>query len=298
MLAISNNNKIKLWDTLTNTEINSLDTNMEKDIYKFCFSPDGNKLVVVFENIIKILEIPTLIEIATLQFYNNYLTTIYFLPNNSNKIIYLVDEGILNIYDIYSKEESNFFNNIDDNIMTCVCLSLDTIAVGYDNGTIKIFLLNDEMRCEYKMSLLGKTAAIYLLFFSLDSNILIAEYGGTIFQIWNINTGLNITTFLGIKFCNQDLYISPDNSKIVLLASKGRAKIFMLNNLNINIYPEIPDSTISVISKDGDKIATSLCNGTIKIWDIDTQNELNILDVNMNTIQVLCFQPTTETAMW
>ena len=72
----------------------------------------------------------------------------------------------------------------------------------------------------------------------------------------------------------------------------------MLNNLNINIYPEIPDSTISVISKDGDKIATSLCNGTIKIWDIDTQNELNILDVNMNTIQVLCFQPTTETAMW
>lgn len=124
-----------------------------------------------------------------------------------------------------------------------------------------------------------------------------------VIKIINTDTYINIATLNGVYTDdNTKIYISPENKKIIFIYGGGDCRTFIFNNWDTNTYDEIDNGEyggFNCISEDGTIIANYYYNHNyVTIWDIDTHSELNRLELNINKVEVLCFQPTTEIVMW
>jgi len=184
------------------------------------------------------------------------------------------------------------------NAVIAVMFSPDgkTIASGSFDTTIKLW--NVETGQELG-TLTGHAEAVYAVAFWPDSKTLASgDMGGTI-KLWNVETGRELRTLTPPRTDNDSdrrtVTFSPDGKTLAW----GSQDNGMTRLLNLETGKELRTfSALSgdfAFSPDGKTIASEGLGKTIKLWDVETGQELRTLAGHADSIWSLAFSSDSKT---
>jgi WD40 repeat protein len=253
---------IKLWNTSDGTELYSLSEHIES-VNSVVFSPDGTILASgSFDNTTKLWNVAkkTEVEVVTLSDHNDPVASVAFSVDGAILASGSWDNKI-KIWNVTNGLEMHTLTGHTDWVES-VSFSPDgkMLASGSYDNTIKLWNVSDWT--EFR-TLSGHSFAVESITFSPWSTILASgSLDGTI-KLWNVTTGIELGTLIH----NQDseeagvfsVVFSPDGK---ILASAGWGL-----------------SMGSPIS-------------TIKLWNVTTREEIEILLGGMDGFNTLVFSPS------
>lgn len=192
-------------------------------------------------------------------------------------------DGTIRIWDTSSAGELSILDG-HMGIVTGVAFSPDgkVLATGGEDGTARIW---DPDTGEEIRTLLGHKDWVFRVAFSPDgSQLATASWDGTA-KVWDVDTGRELQTLVGHGDAVTSVEYSPDGTQLVTSSFDGEARIWDLNGaLDSSADPGSPTSRIlsghngivwdATFSPDGKTIATASFDGTVKIWNAQTGQEL------------------------
>lgn len=272
LAAFSNENTVKLWDVNTGQEIKTFSgcnseyiKNGSPQISDIKFSHDGKILGINNTGGCKLYAIDTGKEIMTQKDYEDYedaplaglcdpLATICFSPDR--KILASIEKNAVRLYDIATAK------------------NISTICSDFTENAIDINFSPD-----------GKILAI------------LCYSGENVVSFWDINTSQKLWSlregFL-LRF-RLNFGFSPDGKTFAYPVERSSLKLFNANTGEeirtlINSFFKIDNVDFS---HDWKKLAYSIGN-TIKVRDLDTEQEFRIRENDKNIIDI-CFSPDGKT---
>ncbi len=266
----SGDNKIKLWDWKTGTELKTL-AGHQNGITRVVFSPDGTLLASASQdNTIKLWNWQEGREIKSLVGHRDGVLDLAFSPHNpwlasgsqdkTIKIWNLIDGKV-----IYTLKGHNAR-------VLAVAFSPDgkILASGSYDNTIKLWSLEDGSEIS---TLNGHSAWVSSLEFSPDGKILASSSGDKTIKLWNWENGEEIRTLEGHYDKVTDLTFSPDG-RTLASASGGLDKTVKVwhidNGKEITTLKGHTGSVESIaFSPDGKILASGSWDKTIKLWELE-----------------------------
>ena len=186
-----------------------------------------------------------------------------------------------------------------------------TVASGGGN---KIRLLNTEtgekreiITSEHDEDSDERKPSIRTVAFSPDGERIISGTMGGHVQLWDVNTGMALSSFFEDMPPKNNLYQEPifnfafssDGSLIAVESSK---RIRMIGRSKIPHFKEIAfgnksSSDTSIFSPDNTILIVGFWGGKIELWDVNTGEILTTLDGHSVSVQGLSFSPDYKTLM-
>ena len=226
-------------------------------------------------------------------------------PNSPN----LWFDGILRLTDVSTGRELMTFPGSGADMT----FSPDGKILACSRRANKIHLLNTETGEILDISLSDPNYApedprrpeVRTLLFSPDGKKLVSGTMGGKVQVWDVETGVALTSFFAEEPPIDDRYRDP----IVALAFSSDSSLLAVGSLKqIRLlgspkkphfkevsYGEDVWGTALVFSPDNSVIVRSLTAGRIQLWDVTTGNELTTLDGHTATVKTLGFSADGKT---
>lgn len=201
----------------------------------------------------------------------------------------------INAWNIQKRTLKTHVNeNAVETVVACLCMSPNDkyLIVGYYDGTIQIrgsctFKILKTFLCsDGNMLSNNKIVNIFFMMRSqknrsdLDDEKMISCYESGRINMWNIETGKIINTFVDNDLLNDKIIYfvpSPNNNIIVYGTLNGKIKIFDAQTFTI-IYIVYDGKIVNqrriykycmCFSPDGKQMIFGNCHGKIEIWDIN-----------------------------
>ena len=277
-------------------------------IWSVSFSPDGTLLASgVSDNTVKLLDVATRENIATLEGHTDSITSVSFSPDGTLLASGSFD-GTVKLWDVVTQENIATLEGHQDSV-TSVSFSPDgtLLASGaseafsrdgkhnlnVSEGTVKFW---DVVTKENIDTL--SAGPVTSVSFSPDGTLFASGGGefliGTL-KLWDVATRENITTLEGHTTQIASVSFSSDGA-LLASASSGIVKVWDMetreniatldgNSIDITSVSFSPDGTL-LASGSGDFL-----NSTVELWDVGTRENIATLHGNSIDITSVSFSP-------
>jgi WD40 repeat protein len=253
---------LQLWSIESGQEIRDF-SGFEQDILSVSLSPDGSKIAAGGkENVVKLWHIDSSQEYLTLNDFGNWINSLAFSPNSTKLLTGSSDNSVK----VWSVASGTLLNNFD--------------AEGRANSVT----------------------------FSPDGTKVLAARSNTNFDgvwMWDINTSEFVQSFSTSGNSNfQSVAFSPDGSMVLVgrinvTFSEYEAILYETSSGNKlrTFYGHLGSIEAVAFSPDSSMIFTGSLDGTTKLWNIDTGQEIRTIGkhLGLNTrILSITFSPDGE----
>ncbi len=267
---------IYLWDVNTGQRRHTL-TEHEKSVNSVSFSPDGQTLASVsMDNTIRLWDVDTGQQLRTITGHTSMVTNVSFSPDGKT----LASSSVKDIVQprgmhIMSKPVTIYLWDVDTGKQfrtltghwspVNVSSSPDgrTLMSEGRGDTLHLWDVNTGQQLR---TLTGHGGQVISVSLSPDGRTLASGNWDEI-RLWDIDTGQQLRTLTGHDNSVTNVLFSPDGQ--------------MLASVSVS-DPESPSSNFKE-------------DGTIRLWDIDTGQQLHVLTAHPNSVNSMAFSPDSQT---
>ncbi|MCA2717734.1 hypothetical protein [Microcystis sp. M169S2] len=307
LVSGSDDNTIKLWNVETGQEIRTLKGH-DSAVYSVNFSPDGKTLVSgSYDNTIKLWDVETgrVIRTLTLKGHNELDLDVNFSPDGKTLVSGSGDKTI-KLWNVETGQEIRTLKGHDDYVLS-VNFSPDgkTLVSGSWDKTIKLW--NVETGEEIR-TLKGHNYYVISVNFSPDDKTLVSGSADNTIKLWNVETGQEIRTLKGHDYSVNSVNFSPDGKTLVSGSLDNTIKLWNVetgkeirtlkgHDEPVNSVNFSPDGkTLVSISPEGKTLVDdSDEDKTIKLWDVETGQEIRTLKGHDEPVNSVDFSPDGKT---
>jgi len=147
-------------------------------------------------------------------------------------------------------------------------------------------------RDRQKALLLGHTAEINSVAFSLDGTRIVTASADHTARLWGATTGVQLGVFRGHGSFVNSAAFSPDGSRVITASADHTARLWdaatcaQLTVLKGHVSPV----NSAAFSPDGERIVTASADNTVRIWDIGSGDEITAYH-HSNIVNTAAFSP-------
>lgn len=205
-----------------------------------------------------------------------------------------------NIHGVWSGRKLGSFPHSSGVRSLAIASDGKKIISGDIDGSLNIY--RKLQNGQYSHTLLnGHRGTVMSLSITADGHQLVSGGYDKAIKIWNIQQGTLMHTFMQLHevYC---VAMRPDGNQIVAGLSDGSIIVGHKNAQNEWIFLEPfkghnkPVNCIAILS-DGNKIVTGSRDGVIKVWQLDENNTLQLVDtitIGKNEVRSLCMPTSKE----
>ena len=287
---------IKLWDVSTQTKIATFEGQAGGTV---AFSPDGTKLASgSVDKTVKLWEVSTGKNISTLTGHTELPRSVAFSPDGTKLASGSVDKTV-KLWEVSTGKNINTLMGHMDRVESIMFSPDGTkLASGSADRTVKLW----EVATGENINTLGGTdspsAAEQMLHmfarrtsksaqhrspvtsvaFSPDGTKLASGDMDGMVKVWDVSTGRNIRIVRGPGGLYKSVAFSPDGTKLASSISGGDGTVEIreaATGKNINtIAGHLAGVQSIVFSPDGTKLAAGLSGSGVKLWEIETGQQV------------------------
>ena len=262
------------------------------------FSATG-KVVATASNdgTVKIWDVSTTEELATLRVSEGWVTSIAFSPD-SKMLASGSNDRSVKLWDTATKQELASFTGHTGQVNS-VAFSPDgnRVASGagdHDVGETKIW---DVAGRREIATLKGEEGAINSVAFSPDGKLLATGNWLNTVKLWEVATGKERATLKGHGVWVSSVTFSPDGKKLASGSFDSTAKLWDVATGRELATLRSQSGVIHTVafSPDGKWLATGGTDSSVKLWDVATAQELTTHKGHSDIIYSVAFSPDGKT---
>ena len=275
---------VKLWDVSTQTNIATLEEHWD-EVKSVVFSPDGKILASGADNgTLKLWNVATRETIATYRYVT--VNSIAFSPDGSTFAV--ATNNHVKLWDVATGKKVATVEEYGG-ISGSVAFSPNGTTLAIEKGdTVKLWEIATQ-----NISILSHTRRIKSVAFSPNGAILASGSEGVV-ELWDVSTRTNIASLEGRLGTIHSVVFSPDGTTIA-----GAGSNVHLWDVSTRTYiGHIKGlGTIRSVgfSPDGTTVAFGFPDGTVKLWDVETQTNIATLEGHTGWTHAVAFSPDGAT---
>ena len=291
ILTISEDNTVKIWDTLTGKCTRTLEG--DKDVFVSAeFSPDGLHVATVLNNkIVKILDVESGKFIDISEYSHTRIPVSVKFSSDSSRIITTALNKEAKIWDVRSGECRGVIGD-SDRIFDSAKFSPDGsfIVTTSNTGTVEIW---DAQNLHRINTLSGHTNWVFSVEFSPDGSRIVTASADQTARIWSARSGECLYTLQGHASQINSAEFSPNGLSILTAAKSRTAKMWdtKTGTCIYNLQGHTSNINSAEFSPDGLSIITFSDDNTVIIWDAKSGKPIRMLKPNNLVIHSVRFSP-------
>ncbi len=308
---------VRVWDTTTGREVLGLHGHTER-CSCVAFSPDGRRLASASaDGTIRIWDGTPLRgdergqEILTFTRHTDEIRSVAFSPDGPDlqRIASAGSDGFVKVWDARTERVSAEFSGHEEfsglrGVIFCVAWHPEGHLIASASlDTVRVWDARTEREAFSLPAAPGKIALPYsAVAFSPDGRYLVTGTLNGAVQVWDAGTGQKVGTLdthsreiFGVVFSRDGEHLaSASRDGIVKLWDAKRLDKESLNEKKEprTIRARLPGPSLNVaFSPDGRRLATGGEKNTVKIWDVQSGQELKTLEGHSGEVYAVAFSP-------
>jgi WD40 repeat protein len=261
-------------------------------IYSVAFSPDGKRLAYGSGVTIRLWDVETGKQSATLK-HSSWILSVAFSPDG--KLLASGTErlrdGTVRLWDVQTGKHLTTFEEHSRGV-TSVAFSPDgkRLASGSYDNTVRLW---DVQTGKPLATLEGHSDVVYSVAFSPDGKRLASGSGDKHVRLWDVQTGKELTTFEEHSGRVYSVTFSPDGKR---LASGSLDKTIHLWDVqtgkeSTTLKGHSGGVRSVAFSPDGKRLASGSWDNTVRLWDVQTRKPLATLEGHSDVVYSVAFSP-------
>ena len=273
-IAVSTDNKIKLFDLSTGKVLRTFSGQHEGYVLHFRFSNNGKQIATKSnDETIKLWDTQNgkLLHTISLE-KNDLVRDICYSPDG--KWIAVAGRA-LTLWNTNDGSQLKTFDLKKWSLLRCICVSPDGrwIATGNGDHTIKLW---DVATKQELRTYTGHVGTVTCVSFSPDGQQIVSGSDDGTVKLWNTDSSQPVSTYRGHTAGVTSVVFSPDGTRIVSGSKDATVKVWNAteaNNFRLIRGNRLHASNIS-FSSDGKRIASASLGSAPRIWDAATGEEI------------------------
>jgi WD40 repeat protein/serine/threonine protein kinase len=272
---------VKVWDAKTGDELLNLRGHLG-NVARVAFSPDGRRLASAsWDETVKLWDVETGKEALTLRGHRDAVRDVAFSPDGL-RLVSASWDGTVRVWDAAPVTDPNCLTlpRPGGVVSSVVYHSKDprVLAAGYQDGKVRLWDLSlGKPRCVRTLPVNNEGVGVQALAFSREGQWLAAVAGREL-KVWNATTFQVVRPISGRAgfLC---VAFSPDAQQIAAAGfgeGGGHFYVRLWDLANDKQPRRFPGNTWAVhqvaFSPDGQLLASSCNDGTVRIWNVQTGN--------------------------
>ena len=312
--ALESNTPI-IWDLETGSQIVSL-AGHRSVITAIALTNNGKRAVSASKDkTLKIWDLETGKDLLTFTKHQAAVTTVATAPNNSKLVMSGSEDGILKVWNLDTGEELFSIPGHDKSVKTvCVSPNQKAVSLAVSDEKMKVWDLTTGKEV---FTLTGHTDWVTAFTMTSDGRFAVSgSLQGTL-KVWNLNTGnevFNFTKDLPSMALVKVLTITPDNKRVIAASSQANTNVLRVWDLATDTEAQTLSSTLAVVNKawvwhpnnllnaiaitpDGTRVISDLFDKNLKVWDLDTGDEILTLTGHADWVNAVAITPDGKQAV-
>ncbi len=309
--------EIRIWDVGTG-ERKSL-SEYPGYVINVSFSPDGKTLATgIMGGIICLWDVDTgehkkTISNLSVSNYNMYDYDFKPFSPNGKKIVFGNTTGTVYLWDVDTKQELSLSGM---NYNSKVLHHKTRVLISPDSQTLASWQRREDMNIrlwdiasgKHKRTLRGHKAPVKTVVFSPDSSMMVSwsSENDTTIRLWDVATGRHIRTLKGHTKMVEDVSFSPDGKTLASGGLDGTVRIWnsktgkqehvsLENSSGNDLATQSAAVTVLMFNADGNVLASGHKNGSIRLWNIETEESRQTLRGHAEAVSSITFGPDAKT---
>jgi hypothetical protein len=270
------------------------------------YSPDSKWLAVGRYKRVEIMDAQSQRSVRVLPDLPGKVNAIHFSKDGTHVVVASGVAGLLGeatLWNATSGEKLHTFAKKHRDLLYDAELSPDgelLATAGYDRQIILWKVQSGEV----VRTIEGHNGAIFDLAFSPDGTILASASGDETVKLWRVSDGQRLDTLNQPTAEQFSVAFTPDGNSVIAAGGDNRIRLWRLvsrekaeiNPLLIARYGHEDDIVKIALSADGQWLASSSADRTVKLWTLPDLTQTKVYDQQPDLAVALAFQGKTFTA--
>lgn len=272
-------------------------TTSRSAVFSLAVSSDGNTLAVGRFRSVTLLNSRNLSSIATLPVEDGKVTDLAFLPDQGGLLAATGVTGFSGRVLLLNPEQGALLREYAgsfDMVYAVARTASGVIAAGGYDRRIRLYAAQDGRLLR---ELVGHNGAVFDLAFSPDGNLLASASADGTVKVWHVASGERLDTLSQPLAEQYAVLFSPDGQFILAAGADNRIRRWRVVSRTAPQINPLVDSRFAhegaiqklAISADGRFLASAAEDGTLKLWDAATLQELSSQGRDQDPVTAMVF---------